>query len=295
MDDKKNARAKASRKESWFNTILVAMMVTMISSILVSASVVLLRPIQEINKQIDKKRNVLIAAGLGTQESLGVPAEVDKAFQKISPHLVDLIEGSIRISDDPGKFDLARILKDPETFKKLHPDQDVAKIGKVPRYQLVYLVQKDGQIDSIILPIYGKGLWSTMYGFLALENDLNTIKGITFYEHGETPGLGGEIENPRWTSIWKGKEIFSEDGPVKEIKFRIIKGAVSENTPDRKMTVDGISGATLTSKGVENTVRFWMGQNGYGIFIKNLSERTIVETNPLEKKSNEHLDKEVKP
>ena len=127
---------------------------------------------------------------------------------------------------------------------------------------------KDGdEIRQLVLPVHGYGLWSTLYGFIALENDLNTIKGLRFYEQGETPGLGGEVDNPKWRQQWKGKRIFDDNG---ELKIQVIHGHVTHNDPEADYKVDGISGATLTSKGVSNLLRFWLGDRGFGPYLKKL-------------------------
>ena len=103
-------------------------------------------------------------------------------------------------------------------------------------------------------------LWSTLYGFLALDARTFEIQGITFYQHGETPGLGGEIDNPKWKALWPGKRAFDENmNPVIEV----VKGQASADNE-----VDGLSGATMTSRGVTNLLRFWLGENGYGPYLK---------------------------
>jgi Na+-transporting NADH:ubiquinone oxidoreductase subunit C len=114
--------------------------------------------------------------------------------------------------------------------------------------------------------VRGAGLWSTLHGFLALENDLNTVAGLGFFEHGETPGLGGEVDNPNWKALWPGKKVYDEG----DAKIQLIKGSVDANTAEAEHKVDGLSGATLTSRGVTNLLQFWMGENGYKPFLSNL-------------------------
>ena len=123
-----------------------------------------------------------------------------------------------------------------------------------------------GDIDKIILPIRGYGLWSTLYGFIALEADGNTVAGLGFYEHGETPGLGGEVDNPRWKAVWPGKQVY-RDG---EVAIALIKGAVDTSSANAPWQVDGLAGATLTARGVTNLVQFWLGENGFEPFLNNL-------------------------
>ena len=149
--------------------------------------------------------------------------------------------------------------------KLIPSSEDIAQLKRMPKYMAVYFVKEDGEIKEIILPIYGKGLWSTMYGFMALDSDLQTIRGFTFYEHGETPGLGGEVDNPNWKKIWKGKKAFDEEWNV---KIEVIKGRVDPSSDNAKYQIDGLSGSTLTTRGVDNLVKFWLGDNGYGPFLE---------------------------
>ena len=129
----------------------------------------------------------------------------------------------------------------------------------------------DNNLEKVILPVHGYGLWSTLYGFVALESDLNTIAGLGFYEHGETPGLGGEVDNPRWKALWEGKQAYREGN----VAISVIKGAVNPQASTAAWQVDGLSGATLTSKGVNNLVRFWLGQDGFAPFLSNLRQGEV--------------------
>jgi Na+-transporting NADH:ubiquinone oxidoreductase subunit C len=137
---------------------------------------------------------------------------------------------------------------------------------------VIYQVMENEQVVRLILPVYGKGLWSTMYGFIALKNDLQMVTGFIFYEHGETPGLGGEIDNPRWRAKWIGKRAFDESG---ELKIEVVKGTIDPASPQAQYQVDGLSGATLTTRGVDNLVQFWLGENGYGPFLQNLRAKEV--------------------
>jgi Na+-transporting NADH:ubiquinone oxidoreductase subunit C len=92
---------------------------------------------------------------------------------------------------------------------------------------------------------------------------------VTFYDHAETPGLGGEVDNPRWKDSWKGKQAIDETGKV---KIEVLKGVVDTSRPESKYQIDGLSGATLTTRGVDNIVKFWLGDDGYGSLLKRLKE-----------------------
>jgi len=248
--------------ESTSRTLVITLLVTIVCSVLVSFSVVYLRPRQDLNKEMDRKRNILMAIGIKASAD-----EVDEKFKVITPFVLDIVTGEQSEIITPENYDTNRLEKDSANIIFLNKSNDIAGIKKILRYQMIYLVKAEDVVQNIILPVYGKGLWSTMYGFLALESDAQTIKGLTFYEHGETPGLGGEVDNPKWKALWPGKKI-SDD--LENVRIEIIKGQAETNDDDAKYKVDGISGATLTSRGVGNLVRFWAGKDGYGKYLTNL-------------------------
>jgi Na+-transporting NADH:ubiquinone oxidoreductase subunit C len=101
-----------------------------------------------------------------------------------------------------------------------------------------------------------------MYAFLALEADGNTVSGISYYQHAETPGLGGEIGNPRWVAQWPEKKIYGSDG---DVAFRLVRGGAPS---DDAYGVDALAGATLTSNGVTNTIRYWLSDAAYKPFLE---------------------------
>ena len=114
----------------------------------------------------------------------------------------------------------------------------------------IYIKTMGGKIDGYAIPISGKGLWSTLYGYFAVESDGMTVKGITFYKHGETAGLGGEVDKPWFQNNFKGKKFVDNDGNL--VGIQIMKGGVDDTSPEAYHQVDGISGATMTSKGLNN-------------------------------------------
>ena len=247
--------------ESVQKTVMVALALCVVCSLVVSTAAVSLKPAQEANKSLDRKRNILAAAGL-----LKEGTSIDEQFSQVTTKVVDLRTGKFTDDVDPARYDQKKASKDPAMSKVLSEEDDVAKIGSREDYSLVYLVQHDGQLDKVILPVRGYGLWSTLYGFLALESDVDTVAGLGFYEHGETPGLGGEVDNPRWKAQWHGKEVY-KDG---EAAIHLIKGTVNPDAPDAAHQVDGLAGASLTSKGVSNLMKFWLGKMGFQPFLNNL-------------------------
>ncbi|WP_304638434.1 Na(+)-translocating NADH-quinone reductase subunit C [Pseudomonas sp.] len=253
----------AAKKESVSRTIMVALAVCLACSVVVSVAAVSLKPIQTANQLLDKQRNILMIAGLLEP---GIP--VEEQFRKITPRLVDLRTGQFSDAMDPLTFDQRTAARDPELSRRLPANEDIASIRRQEFFATVYLVEsEEGEIEIAILPIHGYGLWSTLYGFIALEGDFNTIRGLGFYEHAETPGLGGEVDSPQWRESWKGNLVFTDEG---EVGVQIVKGSVDGTSPRRQYQVDGLAGATLTARGVENLVRFWMGESGFSPFLRNL-------------------------
>ena len=252
-----------ANNESMKKVLTVAVTLCLVCSVFVAGSAVLLRDAQQANKAKDMKRNILAAAGL-----LEPGVSVEDQFKTIEVRAVDFSTGKFTDAVNPDTYDQRKASKDPALSDKIPGDQDIAKIIRQVKYGLVYIVNGDDGLDKIILPIKGYGLWSTLHGFLALKSDLNTVVGIGFYEHAETPGLGGEVDNPLWKAKWPGKKVY-EDG---EVKLSIIKGNADPSNPAAVYQVDGLSGASLTSRGVHNLIHYWMGDQGYAKFLSNLKK-----------------------
>lgn len=253
-------------KDTVSKTITVAAALCIVCAIFVSAAAVSLRPMQKANKELDLKTNILASAGL-LQEGV----DVETQFEKVSTRIVDMSTGTYVSADvvDPATYDQRKAAKDPATSVALDAEQDIAKIKRVAKFATVYVVENaQGDVDKLILPINGYGLWSTLYGFIALESDLRTVAGIGFYEHAETPGLGGEVDNPRWKGKWVGKQAYSVDGG--DVTIKLIKGVVDPNRAGAEFQVDGLAGATLTNRGVDNLVRYWLGEQGFATFVQKL-------------------------
>ncbi|MED5490569.1 Na(+)-translocating NADH-quinone reductase subunit C [Halopseudomonas pachastrellae] len=253
----------SSKKESVARTLTVALLVCLVCSVVVSAAAVALKPVQTTNRLQDKQRNILQIAGLYDESR-----SIEEQFSQITPRLVDLRTGEFSDAQDPLTFDQQKASKDPDMSQQLTGEQDIASIRRRADYSTVYVVENtDGSIKTLILPIHGYGLWSTLYGFMALESDLQTVVGLGFYQHAETPGLGGEVDNPNWKAQWQGKVVYDESG---DVDISVIKGSVDPNSPKAEHQIDGLAGATLTSRGVESLVRFWLGEDGFGPFLDHL-------------------------
>ncbi len=242
-------------------TLLVAFLLCIVCSVFVSAAAVGLRDQQKANQAAEIKRNILTAAGYADQLAAGEP--INTLFARIDARLVDLETGEY-VEQDPATYNARKAAKDSKLGLKIPAELDQAGIKRRARLSPVYLVKKEDAISRIILPVHGKGLWSTMYGFIALNADTQTVASLSFYEHGETPGLGGEIDNPRWRASWVGKTWADEAGtPI----IDVVKGQVNPADPKAGSQIDGLSGATLTANGVEYTMRYWAGEHGFGPYL----------------------------
>ncbi|MEM6313040.1 MAG: Na(+)-translocating NADH-quinone reductase subunit C [Planctomycetota bacterium] len=254
-------------RDSWQGTFVVALVLCLACSALVSTASVVLRPTQEANAALDKKKNVLLAAGLADPATSG--DEVQATFEEsIVKRLIDLETGkplseedAAEAGIDPEAYDPMKAVNDPALRVKVTPAGSLMGSTHREPYAEAYEIVKDGQTDGYILPIYGMGLWGKLYGFIAVEGDGDTVRGITYYKHKETPGLGGEVDNPGWKALWPGKKIYEQPG---EVGLGVIKGSAAA---DDEYAIDGLSGATITSKGVDNMVKYWLGEDGFGPYL----------------------------
>lgn len=267
----------ALSNDSFEKTVAVALALCLAGAVLVSASAVILHPLQVSNKAKDEKLNILEVVGM-----LEPGTDVDEAFKQFEPRIVDLATGDYMDSIDPATYDQRKAAKDPGASVAIPPEQDIASIKRKAKYAKVYLVKDGGKLKSVILPVNGYGLWSTMYGFIALEADGETVVGMNLYDQAETPGLGGEVVNPKWKALWKGKKVYnysqqsvhestlSEKGQtveIGEVALGLVKGGVDPSKPGAEYQVDSLAGATLTSRGVSNLVQYWMGKDGFGPYL----------------------------
>lgn len=248
-------------------TLAVAAVLCIVCSVLVSTATVKLKPQQDINKALFTRTNILKAAGIWEPG-----ADINALFSNVEVKYVNLETGEFENEFSPDSYDLKKALKDPQLSQPIEKEQDLAHIKRRVKIAEVYLIKKNGGIDALVLPVYGKGLWSTMYAFLALEPDGNTVRGYSFYDHGETPGLGGEVDNPLWQAKWKGKKLYD---PEWNLAITVLKGKVNEQKPEAIYQVDGLSGATLTTNGVGNLMHYWLGDNGFEKFLSKIRKQGV--------------------
>ena len=245
-------------------TVAFAAMVCFVCSIFVAGAAVGLKSRQKANEVLDVQKKVLDVAGLLTEDLANDQEGIEQVYTKrVNPVLVDLKAGGCA-GEDAKAFDQQKAMKDPT--KSEQAANNPAKVLRRPfcakAFQVVNEKNKN-ELDTLIIPVEGKGLWSTLYGFVALDKNKVDIKGLTFYKHAETPGLGGEVDNPKWKAQWKGKKAFKEGSTAPAIE--VVKGMAND-----EYQVDGLSGATLTSRGVTFLLQYWLGDQGYGPHLDSL-------------------------
>jgi len=217
-DDAKKTPKRS--RDSIANTLIVAIGVSLVCSVLVASAAILLKPRQLQNEEEFRQRIILEVAGLYEPG-----ADIGELYAAIEETSTTLASGE-----------------------------------EAP----VYLVMDGDRTEQVILPIEGAGLWSTMYGYLSVENDGNTVRGLRFYSHAETPGLGDQVDKPFWRDQWPGKKLYAANG---EPQIEVVKGPAPKGSDYQ---IDGLAGATLTGNGISLFVRHWIGEEGYGPYLKSL-------------------------
>lgn len=246
-------------------TVLFAAAVCVVCALLVSVASVTLQPRQKANARLYMEKNVLLAAGLVEPGQDVSAAEVQRFFeQDIRVRLVDFATGELlpegkMIERD---YDQRKARNDPG-LSRVAPANS-AGIGRIPNYGLVYFIMRDERVEQIVIAVEGLGMWGTIYGFVALGPDANTVRGLTYYDQKETPGLGGEIANPTWQALWRGRKGFDDQWNA---RITVIKGKAGPPDLD-PLRVDGLSGATITSNAITRMMQFWLSDRGYGKFLQ---------------------------
>jgi Na+-transporting NADH:ubiquinone oxidoreductase subunit C len=259
------------KRESTRYTILFATVVCVVCALLVSVAAVSLQPRQAAAARLYMEKNVLLAAGLLEPGTEVTSQEVNRIFdERIRVRLVDLATGELVPEDkvDARGYDQRKARGDPAT-SRVAPANN-AGIGRLPNLGVVYFIMKGDAVDQIVIAVEGLGMWGTIYGFLSLDRDTTTVRGLTYYDQKETPGLGGEIANPKWQALWRGRKGFDEQWNA---RITVIKGQAGAPEVD-PLRVDGLSGATVTSNAITRLMQFWLSDNGYGKFLKRIREGT---------------------
>ena len=251
-------------------TLGVAFAICLICSFVVSSTAVSLRDMQNENKANDKRMKILQAAGIFDPSK-----DIKEQFSALEPKYIDFNTGKLLtgssldefLSEHKGDYDQIAATRNSKYSKPLSTSEDIAIIKNRENIGKFYLLRNDDySINKVILPVRGYGLWGTLFGYISIENDFNTVAGLEFYEHKETPGLGAEVDNPKWKALWPGKQLYKND----DVALEVIKGKVPEGDLNIAYKVDGLSGATITSKGVSNMIKYWFSDSGYANLFSEL-------------------------
>ncbi len=252
-------RLLALPNDSLTKTLMVAFLVAFIASIFVSVAAVMLRPFHLAN--LEKERAALLAQMVSALPGMG-DILTGSGVDNMEMRVVDLATGAFSDNIDPAAFDQREAAHNPAQSTVIPDEADVAGIKQRANFAPVIFLREDGDLKLVVLPVRGVGYQSMLYAYLALQADGNTIAGLTFYEQGETPGIGTRILEPDWLELWPGKQLADDNG---EIVISVVGGKAVGH-----YQVDGISGATRTSNGVSNMLHFWLGDFGFGPFLARL-------------------------
>jgi Na+-transporting NADH:ubiquinone oxidoreductase subunit C len=255
--------------------LLVVFAVALVCSVLVSIAAITLKPVQMRNQRVERSRNIVSLTGLVPVGGALSDDQVLAAVEQLDIRVVNIDTGEFDSTIDPATFDPRAAANIPELSIAIASADDLAKIGRRAHYAIVYLVWGDDELNRVILPIHGQGMWSTLYGYLALEADLNTIAAVSFYEQTETAGLGDQIQRPDWQTQWQGRQLFDRGG---NMRFRVASGVVEAGSPAARHQVDGLTGASVTGDAVTRLVAYWFGPNGYENFLRRLQRQPPVRT-----------------
>ena len=265
--------------DSPMKAVLVVLLVALVSSFLVSASVVILRPFQLNNQLLDRSRNIMKITGLLPVETAVSDEEMLSLVKSLDARIVDIDMAEFVTGIDPYRFDKRKAANDPEASVAVPSELDSANLGRRSSLTPVYLVWNGDELVRIILPIHGNGMWSVMYAYIALEPDFNTIADMTFYEQNETPGLGDQITHPDWLAQWRGRQIYDEHD---DLRFAVAQTRVDPGSLSAPYEVDALTGATVTANAVTALVQYWFGEHGYRPFLRHLREQSPTRPEPAE-------------
>ncbi|WP_417763467.1 Na(+)-translocating NADH-quinone reductase subunit C [Shewanella sp.] len=250
----------AFNKDSIAGTMVFTIVLCLVCSFMITGTADVLKERKLAKKRDELMRNVLVAANID-----GVTNDnFREIFQaKVEPLLVNLETGEPVVVENVLDYDAKMAAINPDTSSSI--SKDIAKIKTRANNVRIFKVKNDqGQLQALVLPVYGKGLWSIIYGFIGMEKDLNTVQGIVFYEHGETPGIGDFVNHEEWRMTWHGKQIYNSNG---DVALKIVKGGAKAGDLNG---IDGVSGATRTGAGVEKLIQFWFGKEGYEPLLEKL-------------------------
>ena len=257
-------------KDSPQKAIIVVLVTALVCSIMVSVAAISLRPIQLAHKLLERARHVVQLTGLAPADAGTLSDdELLTLFTQLDARVVNIDDGTFAQDIDAATFDQRKAANDSERSVVIPTESDIARLGRRSRFAIVYIVWEGGQLKRIVLPMHGQGMWSTLYGYIALDADLNTIADASFFEHAETPGLGDQIMRVEWLAQWQGRKLLDEAGTT---RFRVATGRVEPGSQAARHEVDALSGASVTANGVTGLVNYWFGAHGFQPFLQGLRE-----------------------
>jgi Na+-transporting NADH:ubiquinone oxidoreductase subunit C len=252
------------RTDSAARALMTAVGVAMVCALVVSFVAVTLRPYYLANLEAD--RNLQLESILNALSQTA--GDIDPG--DVEARVVELDSGLYSRTLDPLTYDARKAATDPTASTLIPPQFDLAGIKHRPDHAVVFIMRnRDGTIRILILPVYGVGYQSTLYGYLALAADTNTVLALRFYEQNDTPGIGARIQDPAWEALWSGKRVFDDAGGL---RIGVARGRVTGGSTDFDYMVDAVSGATRTSLGVHGLLRFWLGDFGFGPYLARVRE-----------------------
>ena len=254
------ARFLAMPNDRPIKTLIVTLAVAFTGAVLVATSAVVLKPLQIINKELDRRQHI---------EDMVRNLPGGGAGIVIEPRVVDLATGEYLPDIDATQFDQRRATISPDESIEITPENDIANLSRRSRKAVVYVGRRDGKVELAILPVRGQGYGSMLYGYLGLAADANTVIGLSFYEHSETPGLGALIDTDDWKQQWQGKLV--HDGGV--VRLGIGSRRIKAGSEEEAYQGDALTGATWTGLGVNNLLHYWLGPDGFGPYLAKLGKR----------------------
>ncbi|OBT08392.1 Na(+)-translocating NADH-quinone reductase subunit C [Shewanella sp. UCD-FRSSP16_17] len=251
----------AFKKDTVAGTMIFIISLSLVCSFMITGTAEILKERKLAKKRDEIQQFVLRAANVDISNG-----DFRELFaERVTPKMVNLESGEYVAQENLLDFDDRMAAINPDSSSK--PKKDTAKIKtRADNIRIFEVRDESGSLSSVVMPIYGKGLWSMIYGYLAVKPDLNTVENIIFYEHGETPGIADFVTDPQWTDLWKGKQLFDEQG---KIAIKVVKGGAKEGDIHG---VDGVSGATRTGVGIQRAVEFWFGVEGFQTFLKQFAQ-----------------------
>lgn len=256
------ARFRALPPDHPARALTVAFAVAFVCATVVTTTAITLRPRLRAHRTAARAAELReLLARLPGADALLAGADA----REVEAQVIELATGQPDRALDPATFDPRAEAKDAAGTVAIPAELDVAELERRARHAVVYLVRAAGRVEVVVLPVEGRGYGGPIRGFVALRGDGDTVLALSFFEHLETAGVGARIDDPAWRAKWEGRRVRDAEG-----RLRIGVATERLDPADAPYQVDGISGATITSEAVGNLLRYWLGDHGYGPFLRTL-------------------------